>query len=142
MRLGWIGATAALALLMSCGAQEKATSFHWGEWEKDIGYSKSVRIEHRILVSGTVGDETHTDFPAQMRDVYEALRETLAHDGASLKNVVKETIYTTDMAALMDAQNQRKAYYLGNLPASTWVQVERLYSPGHLIEVEVEAWVP
>lgn len=118
------------------------TNFHLGDWEKGIGYSQSVRLGSRVVVSGTVGDEAHSDLAGQMQDAYEALKTTLAHDGATLRDVIKETIFTTDMDALIAAQELRKGFYQGHLPASTWVQVQRLYGPGHLIEIEVEARVP
>ncbi|WP_420318480.1 hypothetical protein [Ekhidna sp.] len=34
---------------------------------------------------------------------------------------------------------QHSLYYNGNTPAASWVQIERLFSPGAMIEVEVEA---
>lgn len=117
------------------------TTFHLGDWEEGIGYSQSIRVGKRILVSGTVGDEAHTGLADQLADAYEAIKTTLAHDGATMKQVVKETIYTTDMDALIAAQELRKTYYGGHLPVATWVQVERLYSKGHLVEIEVEAWL-
>lgn len=140
----WLGALALIALV-SCGTTKEApmTNFHLGDWEKDIGYSQSVKVGNRILVSGTVADDTKAkDTLSQVAEIYEVLKVTLAHDGATLKDVIKETIYCRDMDALIAAQELRKKYYEGNLPAATWVQVERLYSPGHLVEIEVEAVVP
>lgn len=142
MKLRWMAALTACAWMVSCGTGGSMSNYHLGDWEKDIGYSQSVRVGQRILVSGTVGDEAHTALAQQMADAYEALKTTLAHDGATLKQVIKETIYTTDMDALIAAQELRKGFYGENLPASTWVQVQRLYSAGHLIEIEVEAWLP
>ncbi len=70
------------------------STFHLGPWEQDIGYSQSVRVGNRILVSGTVGDDTVSkDVESQLKDAYQSIITTLAHDGASLKNVIKETIY-------------------------------------------------
>lgn len=116
--------------------------FHMGPWEKDIGYSQSVRLTDRILVSGTTGDGRSKDLASQMKDAYQGIRTTLAHDGATMADVVKETIYCRDMDALIAAQELRKSIYGGHLPAATWIQVQRLYSPDHLIEIEVEATVP
>jgi enamine deaminase RidA (YjgF/YER057c/UK114 family) len=113
-------------------------TFHLGPWEGDIGYSQSIRTGNRVIVSGTVGDETR-DMAGQVETAYRAVIATLAHDGATLKQVVKETIYCRDMDALIACQDRRRELYQGHLPASTWVQVERLYSPAHLVEIEVEA---
>ena len=140
-----IGFALGLAALAACGTQQKnvMTTFHMGSWEKDIGYSQSVKMGNRILVSGTTGDESVSkDLASQMKDVYKAIQATLAHDGATMGNIVKETIYCRDMDALIAAQELRKSFYGSHLPAATWVQVQRLYSPGHLIEIEVEAVLP
>ena len=116
------------------------TAFHLGDWEHDIGFSQSVRVGNRILVSGTVADDsTFKDQESQLQDIYATLEKTLAHDGASLAHVIKETIFCLDMDDLIRCQEIRKTWYKGNLPATTWLQVARLYSPGHLIEIEVEA---
>jgi len=116
------------------------TSYHFGPWEAEIGYSQSVRVGNRIIVSGTVGaDENAHDMASQMRNAFASITETLRHDGATLANVVKETAYCRDMDALIACQELRKSIYGGHLPATTWVQVERLYSPEHLLEIEVEA---
>jgi len=118
----------------------KITSYHLGPWEEEIGYTQSKRIDNRIIVSGTVGnDEVHKDMESQLRDAYENIKKTLAHDGATLQNVVKEVAYCLDIEELKKCQQVRKEIYEGNLPATTWVEVRRLYSPGHLLEIEVEA---
>ena len=58
-------------------------------------------------------------------------------------SVVKETIYTTDMTALLKVADVRFEYYAKeHLPAVSWVQVQRLLDPGFLVEVEVVAELP
>lgn len=62
------------------------STFHLGSWEREIGYSQSVRVGKRILVSGTVSDEgQHKDMESQLIDAYKNLRTTLAHSGATFK---------------------------------------------------------
>ena len=79
----------------------------------------------------------------QMRAVYSNLRRTLAAHGAGFDEVVKETIFTTDMDALLKAADLRFEFYnKERLPASTWVQVQRLVDPGFLVEIEVTAELP
>ncbi len=119
---------------------ERITTFHLGPWEAEIGYSQSVRVGDRVIVSGTVGDEERCkDMESQLVSAFAAIAETLAHDGATLADVVKETAYCVDIEALKKCQETRKKIYGGHLPATTWVEVRRLYSPGHLVEIEVEA---
>ncbi len=116
------------------------SEFHLGPWEQEIGYSQSVRVGDRIIVSGTVGSsENAKDMGSQLKAAYASIIKTLAHDNATMKDVVKETIYCLDIDALIACKEIRKKIYEGNLPAGTWVQVQRLYSPEHLLEIELEA---
>jgi enamine deaminase RidA (YjgF/YER057c/UK114 family) len=53
--------------------------------------------------------------------------------------VVKETVFATDLDAFVKNKEIRKEFYGPALPAATWVQVQRLYSPSLVLEVEVTA---
>jgi enamine deaminase RidA (YjgF/YER057c/UK114 family) len=81
--------------------------------------------------------------PGQMRAAYTNIRRTLAANGSNFDQVVKETIYTTDMDALLKSADLRFDYYdKDRLPTTSWVQVQRLVDPGFLIEIEVVAELP
>ena len=116
--------------------------YHIGPWEQQIGYAQAVRIGNTIYVSGTTGvDENGTpaDLESQMKLAYAGIRKTLAHYGANLTNVAMERIQTTDMDALIKAQETRKTIYGNWQPAATWVEVKRLYEKDAKIEIDVEA---
>ncbi len=124
-------------------AKEKsaADAFHLGPWEQAIGYSQALRKDKTLYVSGTVGANEKgepADLDAQMKKAYSGIQKTLAHYSTDLSHVVTEHIYTTDMDALIRSQETRKKFYGDALPAATWVEVTRLYSPGDKIEIEVE----
>ncbi len=59
--------------------------------------------------------------------------------GAGFDEVVKETIFTTDMDALLKASDVRFEFYDKERPAwrSPGSQVQRLVDPGFLVEIEV-----
>jgi enamine deaminase RidA (YjgF/YER057c/UK114 family) len=79
----------------------------------------------------------------QMRAAYSNIRRTLAANHADFKEIVKETIYTTDMDALLKASDLRFEYYdKERLPTASWVQVQRLVDPGFLVEIEAVAELP
>ena len=124
----------------------EVTRYHEGPWERDIGYAQAVRAGQLLFVSGTVG-AGDLDDPKSMEDAvsaaYDRLKKTLAAQGAGFQNVVKETIYTRDIEALKAAAPVRLAYYdRDRLPASTWVQVQRLFEEHYVIEVELVAVLP
>ena len=116
--------------------------YHAGPWEREIGYSQALRVGNTIYVSGTTGTDENgnpPDLESQMKLAYAGIRKTLAHFGADLDDVVMERIYSTDIDALIKAQEARKAIYGGWLPPATWTEIKRLYEKGAKIEIEVEA---
>jgi 2-iminobutanoate/2-iminopropanoate deaminase len=107
--------------------------------EKEIGYAQAVRIGETLYISGSVGAG---EMPIAMRQAYNELKQTLATHGLDFRNVVKENLYTTDLDAVKTNKDIRKEYYGEEYPAATWVQVQRLYSPKLIIEVELVAVFP
>jgi len=123
--------------------------FHLNGYEKDFGYSQAVLIGKTLYISGSVAVDANGrlvapgDMAGQMRAVYANIRRTLAANNADFKEIVKETIYTTDMDALLKASDLRFEYYdKERLPTVSWVQVERLVDPGFLVEIEAVAELP
>jgi 2-iminobutanoate/2-iminopropanoate deaminase len=123
--------------------------FHLNAYEKDFGYSQAVLIDKTLYISGSVAVDANGrlvaagDMPGQLRAAYTNIRRTLDAHNADFQEIVKETIYTTDMDALLKASDLRFEYYdKERLPASSWVQVQRLVDPGFLVEIEVIAELP
>jgi enamine deaminase RidA (YjgF/YER057c/UK114 family) len=123
--------------------------FHLNPYEKDFGYSQAVLIDKTLYISGSMAADENGrlvasgDMAGQMRAAYTNIRRTLAAHGADFGEVVKETIYTTDMDALLKASDLRFEYYdKERLPTTAWVQVQRLVDPGFLVEIEVVAELP
>jgi len=142
----WLASTGCLFLVVGCATPKpapiKLEPFHQGPWEKEIGYAQAIRAGHVIYVSGTVGADEKgfpKDLESQLKLAFRAIEETLKAQGATLQDVAVERIYTTDMEALKKCQELRKQIYGGHLPAATWVEVRKLYTPESLIEIEVEA---
>jgi len=122
-------------------------SFHLSpEGEKAFGYAQAVRIGDQLHISGSLSvDGNFTplhpgDMAAQIGQVYDTIRRTLAAFDAGLANVVSERIFVTDMDAFLAANGERVAIYAGNdLPATTAVEVRRLAFAECLIEIEIMA---
>ena len=123
--------------------------FHLNGYEKDFGYSQAVLIDKTLYISGSVAVDANGrlvapgDMAGQMRAAYANIRRTLAAHDADFQEIVKETIYTTNMDALLKASDLRFEYYdKERLPTVSWVQVQRLVDPGFLVEIEVVAELP
>jgi 2-iminobutanoate/2-iminopropanoate deaminase len=123
--------------------------FHLNGYEKDFGYSQAVLIDKTLYISGSVAVDANGrlvapgDMAGQMRAAYTNIRRTLAAHNADFQEIVKETIYTTNMDELLKASDLRFEYYdKERLPTASWVQVQRLVDPGFLVEIEVVAELP
>jgi len=79
------------------------------------------------------------DMAAQIRQVLENIGTALAAAGASMADVVKRQIFTTDIDAYFKHIDAHMAHEGSNLSTSTAVEVRRLSHPDFLIEMEVVA---
>lgn len=128
-----------LSLPVLAAEAPQKDKFERGPWEKEIGYAQAVRVGNTLYISGSTG---RGPMPEALKQALQSIKETLAHYKLGFANVVKENIYTTDIDALKAAIPVRKAYYSGDYPAATWVQVARLFNPDQVVEIEVVAILP
>src|ERR1700724_4900433 len=142
--IAWIAPALALA---ACQREPEAPPmrvkrvFHLNPYEKDFGYSQAVLIDKTLYISGSVAADEHGrlvspgDMAGQMRAAYSNIRRTLAAHGADFEEIVKETIYTTDMDALLKASDLRFEYYdKERLPRHPRGPVQRLAGARFLVE--------
>ena len=110
------------------------------------GYSHAVEFSGRMVaVSGQVpvdgdGRLVGEDPEAQMRQVFENLRTALAAGGARFDQVVKLTVFLTDLADLDAFRRVRDEYLdLDRLPACSLVRVAGLVHPAFRVEIDALA---
>ena len=111
------------------------------------GYSHAVAFQGRLVaVSGQVpldadGRLVGQDDPeAQVRQVFTNLEAALAAAGAAMDDVVKLTVFLTDMADLAAFRKARDEFIRADTPpASSLVRVSGLVNPEFRIEVEALA---
>ncbi len=112
-----------------------------------FGYSHVVAATGRLIaISGQVAlDESGRlvgpgDPEAQARQVFENLRRCLAAADATFADVVKLTIYVTDLATMAAVRAVRDEYVdTARPPASSAVQVAGLVLPELLLEIDAFA---
>ncbi|NUW45496.1 Rid family hydrolase [Nonomuraea rhodomycinica] len=111
-------------------------------------YSHAVRAGDTLYVSGQAAlDEGHRvvgegDMTVQAEHVFRNLERILADQGATFEDVTFIRTYLTDMDLRMEYGAVRRKYITGTPPASTTVEVPRLFMPGLLLEVDVIAALP
>jgi 2-iminobutanoate/2-iminopropanoate deaminase len=125
--------------VLGCAAPPREC-FHQNETvENDVGYCQALRTGNTLYVSGIAGQG---DMPVAVRSVYDRLDRTLTANGLSFANVVKENVYARDLDAFIQSREIRKEFYGKTLPAATWVQIQRLYLPSFVVEIELVAEYP
>ena len=110
-------------------------------------YTDAVRAGDLLFVSGIVPVDAEgnlvgaDDVVAQARRVFEILGLVLAASGCGFGDVVKITIFLTDVDERPLINPVRQELFGVTRPASTLVEVRRLALPGARIEVEAVAVV-
>ena len=94
-------------------------------------------LDKQVFMAGQVsaGD----GMEAQARGVFTKIRHLLEAAGGSLSDVVKMTVYVTDMSKRPEFGKVRAEFFPGEKPCSTLVEVKGLALPEYLIEVDVTA---
>lgn len=117
-------------------------------WQDRAGFSQAWKVDGAqslLFVSGQapisaegelVGEG---DFEAQAEQTFDNLQAVLDAAGASMQDIVKLTVFLTDIGKLRDCMQVKARYIDGPQPASTALEVTALARPGMHIEVEAIA---
>ncbi len=82
------------------------------------------------------------DIRAQTRKTLENLQAVLTEAGATMDDVVKVTVFVTNLSEhFSDIHQVRSEFFKSDYPASTLVEISRLVDPDMLIEIEAIAVV-
>jgi 2-iminobutanoate/2-iminopropanoate deaminase len=105
-----------------------------------LGYSHVVKVGNTLYLSGKVGRDEQgkvvVGFEAQAQKAFENIQVALEAAGASLKDIVKLTIYVTNIDDMPKFRDIRNRFLSPPFPASTAVEVARL-ATGVLVEIDV-----
>lgn len=113
------------------------------------GYSHAVQGGGLVFVSGQVALDAEGsvvgvgDMAEQARQAFRNLGAVLAAAGCSFADVLKLTYFVRDIEAVASIRAARDEFVdTANPPASTLVEVSRLFMPDLLIEIEAVAQAP
>ena len=118
-----------------------------GQAEPISHYTDAVRAGDLLFVSGVVpvdgeGRVVGDDVVGQARQVFRSIGAVLAAAGAGPSDVVKVTVFLTDVDDRAAINPVRQEFFGETRPASTLVEISRLAVPGAKIEVEAVAVLP
>lgn len=115
------------------------------------GYSQIVDVSARrfVFISGQTALDRdgnvvgRNDFPAQAAQVFRNLAIALEASGCTAANLVKLTVFLTDMNNLGPYREARNRFFASvtppAAPAVTLVEVSKLYGAHFMIEIEAVA---
>ena len=109
------------------------------------GYKVEIGDSVLIFTTGQIaldkdGKVLYPDDPGKQTEfVYQSLEKILNQSGASLDDVVKTTVFVTDMNDFAAISKVRNQYFKEAEPVSTLVEVKNLVKPGCRVEIEVIA---
>jgi enamine deaminase RidA (YjgF/YER057c/UK114 family) len=112
-------------------------------FEPVIGFSRAVRIDNQVHVSGTgpVGCD-EADVATQTDQCLTLIAAALKNAGSSIEHVYRTRMYLTQ-AEDWEAVGRVHGKFFGQvLPAATMVVVAALLNPGWRIEIEADALIP
>jgi len=106
--------------------------------------SQGIKFGNLLFVSGQAGagDDgkiVEGGFRAQGEQAFANLSRALEAGGSSLEDVIKVTIFVTDMGNFQEVVELRRQYFTEPYPADTIAEVRALYNPEVMIEIEAIA---
>lgn len=113
-------------------------------------YSQAIEVskpERLIFVSGFTSRDKEgnvvgkDDIKVQTDNVLTNMKHILEEAGATMNDVVKMTLYIKDMNMFDEIHEVRAKYFDKPYPACAMLEVSRMVSPEHLIEIEAIAAV-
>lgn len=117
-------------------------------WVKKSSFAQGVTVEGRLLFTAgiTARDPDGNlvgagDIRKQIETCFKNLGDVLQAAGADFGDVVKYTMYTTDIDAFHENADVYRAHFIDH-PASTLVEVRKLAHPEMTVEIEAIVRLP
>ncbi len=107
-------------------------------------YSQAIRVGDFLYTSGQIaldpqsGEFLSGEIEQETERTIENISAILIADGLSLENVIKTTVYLTDLSHFARMNHIYEKYFSGNKPARACVQVAAL-PKGAKVEIEAIA---
>ncbi len=108
-------------------------------------YTHAVSFGDLLFISGLVGVKDGQIAPGaaeQTRQIFKALSQILDSVGSGFEDVLKVTVFLTDIHDRAEIDPVRIEYFGEHRPASTLIQISRLARPEARVEIEATVGLP
>ncbi len=112
--------------------------------EEEIGFSRAVRINNIIAVTGTApiasdgSVASAGDVYGQAKRCLEIIKDVIEKAGGTIEDVIRTRIYLRDINTWKEAAKAHGEYFSKIGPACTFVEVNRFINPDWLVEIEAD----
>lgn len=109
----------------------------------DLGKSKMVILSGQVPLDSKGNVVGKDDLGKQTEQVFVNIRNILSELGGTMDNLVKIGVFVTDASQIQAFREVRNRFInIDNPPASTFVQVSKLFREDVFIEIEATAIIP
>ena len=111
-----------------------------GTWSNCLVAGDTVYIAG-LTARGAGGQALGGDDEAQARAIFEKIKALVEAAGGQMSDLVKMTIYVTDIRRREQVWRARKDFFTGDFPTSTLVEVSKLADPAITVEIDAVAYL-
>ena len=116
-------------------------------WVKKVTFAQGITVEGKLLFSSGITARAPDgsvigvgNMRKQIEICFANLGDLLSAAGANFGDVIKYTMYTTDIDAFREHTDLYREYFI-DYPASTLVEVSKLAHPDMTVEIEAVAQI-
>ena len=130
---------------MKSNNMERINYSSGAKWEDIVGYSRAVKIDNIIEVTGTVAVDADGEVVGrnnayeQTKFVIGKIEKVLQRAGASLKDVVRTRMFVTDISLWEEYGKAHGEFFREIKPCTSMIEISALIDPDYMIEIEATA---
>ncbi|MBD8093839.1 RidA family protein [Pseudomonas fluorescens] len=102
-------------------------------------YSHAVKHDNTLYLSGFTAFGTEAQgqsLEKQAHAIFEQIKTVASEEGTDMSSLLKVTLFITDFGQVGELRKVLAQHYDGHFPASSLVEVSKLFSPELNIEIE------
>src|SRR6478752_926903 len=106
----------------------------------DGRFSNCLLVDGVAYIAGMTAREGR-DVYAQASLIFEKIKQLVESAGGTIADVVKITVYVTDINQRQGVHRARQEYFSGDFPTATTIQVVALADPAYKVEIDAIAHI-